>query len=81
MMNSVEAVGHKIYCKDCGHIEKVELAVLRSIAKIKLLFPSRPITTPAIKEWCNIIPDNKRISRILEKHYHFTEIKKGRTYS
>jgi hypothetical protein len=78
---SVTAVGHKIYCNDCGHIEKAELAVLRSITEIKLLFPSRPITTPAIKEWCNIIPDNKRISRILAKHYHFTEIKKGRTYS
>ncbi|WP_415812187.1 nuclease-related domain-containing protein [Mesobacillus thioparans] len=78
---SVETAGQQIFCKDCGHKEKVELAVLRSIDEFRLLFPARPITTPSIKEWCNIIPDNKRISRILAKHYDYTEIKKGRTYS
>ncbi|WP_342032471.1 nuclease-related domain-containing protein [Mesobacillus boroniphilus] len=78
---SVEAVGQKLLCKECGHSEKVELAVLRSINEIQLLFPDRPITTPAIQEWCSIITDGKRISRILAKHFTFSETKKGRTYT
>ena len=78
---SVEAVGQKLLCKECGHSEKVELAVLRCISEFQLLFPDRPITTPAIHEWCSVITDGKRISRILAKHFTYSETKKGRTYT
>jgi hypothetical protein len=34
-----------------------------------------------IQDWCMVIGDGKRISRILRKNYNFTEKKKGRTYT
>jgi hypothetical protein len=74
---SVTVVGQKLLCKECDHNEKVEFAVLRSIVEFQLLFPNRPITTPAIQDWCGIIFDSKRISRILAKHFTYSETKKG----
>ena len=35
-------------CKDCGHEEEVESAVLRIVAEFQLLFPDRKITTSEV---------------------------------
>jgi hypothetical protein len=77
----VRVDGHKLFCTMCGHNEKVELAVLRSIYEIQLLLPEQPLTTPIVQEWCNVITDGKRISRILAKHFNYSNPKKGRTYT
>lgn len=76
----VRTEGHKVICTDCGQSEKVEFAVLRNVNEIQLLLPEKPITTPFVKEWCCIITDDKRISRILAKHFNYSDIKKGRIY-
>ncbi|MBT2642488.1 NERD domain-containing protein [Bacillus sp. ISL-41] len=76
----VRVDGHKLVCIKCGHKEKAELAVLRSINEIQLLLPERDITTPLVQEWCSIITDGKRISRILTKHFQYSTTKKGRIY-
>lgn len=39
-------------CIDCGNVEKVTNAILRSVEEFKYLFPSRKITTNSIYEWC-----------------------------
>jgi hypothetical protein len=77
---SVTIQGHFLLC-NCGNKEKVESAVIRNVNEVKLLFPDLQITTPLIQDWCMVIGDGKRISRILRKNYNFTEKKKGRTYT
>ena len=66
---SVFVHGKNCVCKDCGHEEEVESAVLRIIAEFQLLFPDRKITTHEVYEWCQIVDCKKRISRILIKNF------------
>jgi len=58
-----------IMCHNCGHSEKVDTAILRSIDEYKLLFPDKKVTTSAIHDWCKIIKCEKKIRRTLLKHY------------
>ena len=62
-------VKKKVICTDCGHSEKLEAAVLRSVEEYKLLFPKRKVTTMAIYEWCGGVISNKVIRTILHKNY------------
>lgn len=59
-------------CMDCGHIEKIEAAVLRTTSEIKLLFPKLKITTNIVHEWCQIINTKKMVNRILNKNFSST---------
>lgn len=52
-------------CKRCGHEERTDLAVMRSVAEFHWLFPDRRINTSSIYEWCEKIITKKRIQRIL----------------
>ena len=61
--------GDKLMCNHCGHQEKVEVAVLRNVEEIKLLFPDRRITSNCVHEWCGVVKSKKKISRILTKNY------------
>ncbi|GGH84563.1 hypothetical protein JOD43_003785 [Pullulanibacillus pueri] len=58
-----------IHCNECGHEEKLESAILRSIEELKLLFPDRKLTTNTVFEWCKIIKSKKTIRRILLKNF------------
>ena len=59
----------KVRCNSCGAEELIELAVLRCVEEINLLFPNKRITTNMIHEWCKVVDSKKTIRRILLKHY------------
>ncbi|MCM3725377.1 NERD domain-containing protein [Neobacillus cucumis] len=59
----------KLVCADCGQVEIVESAVLRSVGEIKLLFPDKRITTNCVYEWCGVVESKKVINRILIKRF------------
>lgn len=65
---SISADRKRCVCRDCGHEEEVEAAVLRMVGEHKLLFPGRKITTSGIYEWCNMGIPKRRISSILGKN-------------
>lgn len=58
----------KCICENCGIIESVDEAVLRSISTFRLLFPEEKITRTGIQEWCGI-SSRRTISRILENNF------------
>lgn len=58
-------VKREFVCSHCGSTEKIDTAVLRSVADIKLLFPDKKVTTPLIHEWCNGVVPLKSVRRIL----------------
>lgn len=60
--------GRSIVCKNCGMLESIEDAVMRSVREFKMLFPDGKITTNDIYEWCRIIHPKKAIGRILKKN-------------
>ncbi|HAM79197.1 nuclease-related domain-containing protein [Ornithinibacillus bavariensis] len=62
-------------CSNCGYTEFLEHAVLRSVQEYKILFPEEKITTSGIYEWCGLV-SKKTISRILEKNYKATGVKR-----
>ncbi|NKE07929.1 nuclease-related domain-containing protein [Mesobacillus selenatarsenatis] len=58
-------VKREFVCSHCGSTEKIDTAVLRSVADIKLLFPDKKVTTALIHEWCNGVVSLKSVRRIL----------------
>ncbi|WP_313800185.1 nuclease-related domain-containing protein [Cytobacillus sp.] len=60
----------KLICKECGAVEAVDLAVLRSVEEFKLLFPEMKVTTHIIHEWCAVIKSKKTIRRILKTNFN-----------
>ncbi|MCM3768060.1 nuclease-related domain-containing protein [Neobacillus niacini] len=66
---SVSVDGQRCVCGVCGHEEKVELAVLRGVAEILLLFPEMKITTNLVYEWCGGAISKKTIFRILLRNF------------
>ncbi|CRK85148.1 nuclease-related domain-containing protein [Neobacillus massiliamazoniensis] len=66
---SVSLQEKELVCGHCGHHEKLESAVLRSVEELKLLFPNRKITTNAVHEWCGVGLSKKGIKRFLDKNY------------
>ncbi|WP_449540229.1 nuclease-related domain-containing protein [Ferdinandcohnia sp. Marseille-Q9671] len=66
---SIDVVGRKCICRDCGNEEMVVDAVKRSVEELKLVFPDMRITTNLVYEWCRVVESKKRIGRILDKHY------------
>ncbi|WML43926.1 nuclease-related domain-containing protein [Neobacillus sp. PS3-40] len=65
---SISVEGNKCVCKQCGHVEPMATAVMRSVNELKLLFPNKKITTNVIHEWCMVVGSKKRIRKILEKN-------------
>lgn len=66
---AISVHGKHCVCGDCGHVESVESAVLRSVWELKMLFPNLKITTNIVYDWCRVVDSRKRISRILAKHF------------
>ncbi len=66
---SVNIVGRKCICQNCGNEEMVVDAVKRSTDELKLFFPELKITTNIIHDWCQIVESKRRIGRILDKFY------------
>lgn len=58
-----------VICKECGYIENVKSAILRSVEEYRLLFPERKTTTNAIFEWCKVVRSKKVIWGILTNNY------------
>lgn len=73
---SVFLDGKFCFCPDCGHKETVEAAVIRTAEEFRLLFPERKLTARTLMEYSKVINNQKRMSRILEKH--FTMVGKNR---
>ena len=65
---SLTVNGRKLVCDDCGCVEEVDAAVLRSVKELKLLFPVRKITTNGVYEWCGGIGSKKMFKRILSNN-------------
>lgn len=66
---SVFIEGVDCICRNCGNKEKLRDAVVRSAEEYRLLFPNQRITTNVLQEWCEVIENKRRISRILMKNY------------
>ncbi|MCA1320575.1 NERD domain-containing protein [Bacillus tianshenii] len=66
---SLAVEGHNCVCGECGYVEKVGEAVMRSVKEFRLLFPGEKITTGVIYEWCGIVESKERIRKILGKNY------------
>lgn len=59
----------KCVCHNCGQVESVSDAVLRSTLEFKILFPNEKITTNIIHDWCQIVPSKERIRKILKSNF------------
>lgn len=70
-----------LICKNCGYVEDVDAAVLRSLKEFTLLFPDRKITTDTIHDWCGIIKSKKTIRRILAKNLDLLRHSRSSYYS
>ncbi|MBM7620109.1 ribosomal protein S27AE [Bacillus tianshenii] len=66
---SLAVVGHNCVCGECGYVEKVGEAVMRSVKEFRLLFPGVRISTRIIHEWCGGLLSRKRIKNVLEKNF------------
>ncbi|WML24196.1 nuclease-related domain-containing protein [Neobacillus sp. OS1-33] len=70
-----------LVCNKCGHKELVDLAVLRCVEELELLFPDMKITTNLVHDWCGVVGSKKTIRRVLmqnyksigERHYRYFE--------
>lgn len=65
---SLTVKGKTVSCGECGNVELVHDAVMRSVQEFQLLFPNEKITTSRVHEWCKIVDSRKRIWRILDKN-------------
>ncbi|WP_090767780.1 hypothetical protein [Bacillus sp. OK048] len=59
----------KAKCDQCGFVEEVESAVVRSVGEFKLLFPNLKITTNIIHDWCRVVESRKTIRKFLKKNF------------
>jgi len=66
---SVTLESRKLVCHECKE-ELVADAVIRSVNEFRILFPNERITTNIIHEWCQIIPSQKRIRRIISSNFN-----------
>jgi|SRR5690625_1629796 len=61
--------GYKnMLCQNCGEIDGVDSAVLRSVVEFAILFPKRKITTTEIFKWCDTIVSRRKIQEILANY-------------
>ncbi|RXI97790.1 NERD domain-containing protein [Anaerobacillus alkaliphilus] len=70
----------KLVCKTCGTVEKVEVALMRSVEEYNLLFPDRKITVGAIQEWCKIIKSRKAVRVALQRNMRMVRFGKHSYY-
>ncbi|MBW8349578.1 NERD domain-containing protein [Bacillus sp. IITD106] len=56
-------------CKNCGTIENMTSAILRSVDEFTFLFPERKITTRSIFEWCDGIKSKGTIREVLLNNF------------
>ncbi|MBS4219362.1 NERD domain-containing protein [Bacillus sp. FJAT-49711] len=66
---NLESKKMALFCKNCGTIENISSAILRSVDEYTLLFPERKITISNILDWCNGIRTRNTIRNILLKQY------------
>lgn len=77
----VRVVGMGVECTFCNHIERFEMAVLRTIEEFRVLFPNSKITTKAISEMCGGIASLKKIRRILERNFKMNGVHQWAFYN
>lgn len=65
----VFAKGHYFVCKNCGEHEKIELAILRNVKELQLLFPEQKLTTQIIYEWCKADLTKRTFCRVLKNNF------------
>lgn len=66
---SASSVRNQLICYQCGRVESIDSAVMRSVEELKLLFHDRKITTRGIYEWCGEVISKKSIWRILSDNF------------
>nr|WP_309507439.1 nuclease-related domain-containing protein [Sediminibacillus dalangtanensis] len=66
---SVYVVKRECVCNDCGFMESLQTAVLRTVKEFEVLFPDVKITTNIIHDWCQIVTSKQRIRRLLASNY------------
>jgi hypothetical protein len=64
------SVNNKLICSECGCLESIDSAIMRSVGEFQFLFPERKITTNGVYEWCGGIISKKGIRRILNKNFN-----------
>ncbi|WP_343076290.1 nuclease-related domain-containing protein [Pullulanibacillus sp. KACC 23026] len=69
LLNSITVDGNKCICQECGFVEPLTSAVLRSVDEFKLLFPDKKITTTNIFDWCKVV-SKERIGKILRANFN-----------
>lgn len=69
-----------ILCNECGQIETVKQAIMRSIEEYTLLFPNKKITTSNIHEWCNVVTSKKTIRNLLSSNFNSVGQNKGQYF-
>ncbi|WP_186575941.1 nuclease-related domain-containing protein [Aquibacillus kalidii] len=57
----------KLLCEKCGHVERIDAGIIRSVREFQILFPKRKITTNSIFEWCDVVESKLTIRRVLQK--------------
>ncbi|WP_342432546.1 nuclease-related domain-containing protein [Neobacillus sp. FSL H8-0543] len=70
----------KLICDTCGCEEEIELAILRCVEEIKLLFPDKRITTSCVFDWCGGIVSEKTIRRVLNSSFEMINKKRFAHY-
>ena len=63
------SVRNKLVCIQCGCVEDIDYAVMRSMEEFQLLFQEQKITSNGVYEWCGEYI-KKTIRRILMKNFN-----------
>ncbi|WP_373894196.1 nuclease-related domain-containing protein [Virgibacillus sp. CBA3643] len=66
---SISLKGSKCICEQCGYMEAISTAVMRSVKEFQLLFPEQKITTNIIHDWCRVVKSKRTISSILAHNF------------
>ncbi len=72
--------GRNIKCNECGYLEPISTAILRSINEFKLLFKDKKVTTNIIYDWCRVIDSKKRVQRVLDMNFQIVSKRKWTYY-
>lgn len=67
-------------CHYCGHDEKFDAGIVRSVQELKDLFPEKKITTNLLLDWCQLDCDKKRVQRVLSKFFKKAGSTRGTYY-
>jgi Nuclease-related domain len=67
--STTQLSSNKAVCGTCGAGEPLDVAILRGVYELKMLFPEMKITTNLVLDWCGGGVNKKRINRVLSKNF------------